>query len=434
MAAKQALNKDFRGFHHLPIISTSNTSNMTTFHVMIIALVVMATPAAAFTPRVFQTQTVSRTLGLGAFKDSWTGGFAESQEAFAYPKVEPDLSSLDILKNMDNIHKLERQQKVLWPQFSWLSVPGDEHSRIYQMFAPDISRIGYTDEGRVYSIICPQQGFGTALLGTLNVEVTVDGQRGWVDEPGCTMAGDLGVTGKVWITKGTKTNFFVRLLEDWFEFKKFPFSKENAIEIKTHTPGQPWNPWFPLLNGTDMSFRRPEYAQHWDEAYGVSHLNVEIGDIVQTEDEHVNEFNRKIIDIFNLGSGNIFAKGGTLSWNVWFDKPEKVDPDEWASHAERWRKSIDEHHPPPGGLLGSGQTYFDGSPYLPLKEAFMEEYKILSNLKVLAAKKKAKEGKKVKSITGKWEAWKDNVEDKVGDFFHDDIESIFEVDFERFKK
>jgi hypothetical protein len=40
----------------------------------------------------------------------WIGGFAESNPAFAYP--DPDLSSLPILGNMDNIDKLQRQQAV----------------------------------------------------------------------------------------------------------------------------------------------------------------------------------------------------------------------------------------------------------------------------------------------------------------------------------
>ena len=84
----------------------------------------------------------------------WVGGFAQSNPAFAYPT--PDLSSLPIFGNLENIDKLERQQKVVWPEFSWNSVPdGKDQERCYQMFAPDISRLGYTAEGRVYSIICP---------------------------------------------------------------------------------------------------------------------------------------------------------------------------------------------------------------------------------------------------------------------------------------
>lgn len=89
-----------------------------------------------------------------------------------------------MLQNMDNIDKLQRQQKVLWPEFSWQSEPAQaDKKRCFQMFAPDISRIGYTNEGRVYSIICPQQGIRIKDILCLNVEVTVTGQRGWVDQP-----------------------------------------------------------------------------------------------------------------------------------------------------------------------------------------------------------------------------------------------------------
>jgi hypothetical protein len=110
----------------------SNTFNMKTVPAMITALVAMATPVAAFTT----PQTASRIFGLGAIPDGWVGGFPESKPAYAYPQLKPDLSDLPILDNMDNIDSLTRQQKVRWPQFSWLSTPGDASSRVYQMFAP----------------------------------------------------------------------------------------------------------------------------------------------------------------------------------------------------------------------------------------------------------------------------------------------------------
>jgi hypothetical protein len=111
-----------------------------------------------------------------AVPPGWIGGFAQSNPAFDYP--HPDLSSLKLLHNMDNIDKLQRQQKVLWPEFSWQTVVGTEASRCFQMFAPDISRLGYTDEGRIYSIICPQQGACSPIFGCMNIEVSVTGNRG----------------------------------------------------------------------------------------------------------------------------------------------------------------------------------------------------------------------------------------------------------------
>ena len=97
----------------------------------------------------------------------WVGGFEQSNPAFAYPSR--NLNSLPIYHNMENIDKLTRQQKVVWPQFSWLTEKDEngwiKDSRCYQRFAPDISRLGYDDSGRVYSIICPQQGASSPRWG-----------------------------------------------------------------------------------------------------------------------------------------------------------------------------------------------------------------------------------------------------------------------------
>ena len=63
---------------------------------------------------------------FGAIPPGWIGGFAQSNPAFAYPN--PDLSSLKLLGNMDNIDMLQRQQKVTWPEFSWETLPGNSES------------------------------------------------------------------------------------------------------------------------------------------------------------------------------------------------------------------------------------------------------------------------------------------------------------------
>lgn len=251
-------------------------------------------------------------------------------------------------------------------------------SRIYQMFAPDISRIGYTDEGRVYSIICPQQGFGTALLGDMNVEVTVTGCRGWCKEEAQELYADLGVKGRIWFTASDKRTLpLLKSLEEVLGSKNFPFSKEHAINVTTHDPGHPENPIFRLKNGTASDFPHPPYSRHWDEAYGVAHLNVEIGGMEQTGDEKVDHFNQMILNVFNLGSGNIFAKGSILSWNVWFTEPEKVDTQEWGDHANFWRTSLDVEHTYPGNSTNKydEQTYYDGSAFKPLTGIAIQEAK-----------------------------------------------------------
>ena len=221
----------------------------------------------------------------------WKGGFYESEAAFALP--DSDLSSLPMLDNMDNIDLLQRQQNVKWPEFSWLTRLGDENARCFQMFAPYISRLGYTDEGRVYSIICPQQGAASPNFGSMNVEVTVTGQRGWVDEPNKQLAADMSVTGKVWFSPAGCKKEFVKLIWDFFKSsgRPFPFSKAHAICVETHKAGDPSEPLFRLSKGQSKLFTAPEFAQHNDEAWSVGNLGVQIGAFKKTGDEVVDDFN-----------------------------------------------------------------------------------------------------------------------------------------------
>ncbi|RBW55850.1 hypothetical protein DS884_16000 [Tenacibaculum sp. E3R01] len=293
----------------------------------------------------------------------WIGGFAASNPAFAYPN--PDLTSLPMPDNMLNIDKLQRQQAVKWPEFSWETQKGQpDPKRCYQMFAPDISRIGYTDTGKVYSIICPQQGISSPSLGTLNVEVTVTGTRGWVNEDNKELAADMGVVGKIWFSPGAKQNFIVKQLWDHFEksYLPFPSKKSQAIVVFTSIVGNPEQPIFPLSKGQSTGFPIPDFAKHEEEAWTVGNLNVQIGAIKKTGYPVVDEFNKFIMDIFNLGSGNMLQKDNILTWNVWFTPPELVDQDEWASHARKWRESIDADHGSPEGP-GTIARYYDGTPF-----------------------------------------------------------------------
>ena len=295
----------------------------------------------------------------------WIGGFAQSKPAFAYP--DPNLSSLDLLDNMANIDLLTRQQAVLWPEFSWLSKPGDDKSRCFQMFAPDISRLGYTDEGRIYSIICPQQGTYSPSFGTLNVEVTVTGQRGWVDETDRNFAADLTVEGKIWFGPSAHENPLVALMRQALAHtgEPFPLTKEHAIRVRTSKVGDPGEAVFSLRNGETDRFKSPEFAKH-PEAWDVGHIDVQIGEIVRTGHEIVDDFNALVMEAFNLGAGNMLAEGSVLSWNVWLNAPETVETSEWRDHAERWRKSIDADHGSPDGP-GTTPVYFDRSPFHPIE-------------------------------------------------------------------
>ena len=304
----------------------------------------------------------------------WVGGFEQSNPAFAYPN--PDLSSLDFLDNMDNIKLLQRQQKVLWPEFSWKTEPDKEDGKpCYRMFAPDISRLGYTNEGRIYSIICPQQGYSSPTLGSFNVEVTVTGNRGWVNEDTKELAADMGVIGKIWFAPSAKDNKYLNLFKHYFEDKNldFPFSKANAIQVKTHAPNDPGQSKFQISQGSSTRFPIPEFAKHEGIAWALGHIEVQIGELIETGQEEVDRFNQFILDIFNLASGNMLKNGNILTWNLWFNAPELVDVDEWQGHAELWRKSIQADHTQTPEGPGTVSRYYDGTQFHPLKELLAEE-------------------------------------------------------------
>lgn len=302
----------------------------------------------------------------------WIGGFAESDQRLAYPTR--DLRSLDMLKNMDNINLLQRQQAVLWPEFSWDSQPGKpDPKRCHQMFASDISRLGYTDEGRVYSIICPQQGVESPSFGSINLEITVTGQRGWVDEGTRLLACDMSVQARAWFAPGYHEKLAVKLLWKLLDElgHDFPVSKDKAVVIGAHKPGEPDEPIFPLSKGESALFVAPDFASHRDVAWSVGHLEAEIGTIEPTNVTAVDDFNRLLLDVFNMSSGNMLKEGNVLTWNVWFNDPQLVDQREWRAHAEKWRESIDVDHTSPDRHRTPAR-YQDGSSFTP-DEGLIEE-------------------------------------------------------------
>ena len=284
----------------------------------------------------------------------WIGGFSKSNPAFAYPK--PNLSSLQLEHNMAHLKLLKRQQGVRWPEFSWEIIKGKKSTRCFQMFSPFISRLGYTNTGQVYSIICPQQGVWIFDEVCLNVEVTVTGVRGWVDESSDpkkrVLAADMTVKPRVWLTpsehQGNKLKMAWPILEALFP--ELPLSKKQAILINTYRPKTKQKiADFPVRKGETDLFESPPFAKHYNKRgfYTVGNLGVEIGNIVERNNVLVDDFNKLLMDGFNLGSGNMLSPTNVLTWNVWFTEPQKVDQQEWKDHAVKWRDSIDAHHGPP---------------------------------------------------------------------------------------
>ncbi|HEX9964037.1 MAG TPA: hypothetical protein VGB04_03540 [Allosphingosinicella sp.] len=305
----------------------------------------------------------------------WVGGFSTSNPKFAYDP-NPDLSPLPMLCNMDNIRLLDRQLDVLWPQFSWETRPGHPDSRCFQMFAPDISRAGYTNAGRIYSIICPQQGAYSPTLGDLNVEVTVTGQRGWVDETVTDrdhdlLAADMTVSAQIWFGPSAKDQFWYNILEAVMAQRQLPFplDKANAIQLNLHHVGDPDQPTLSVRSGISDAFVSPPFARHDEVAWAVANVAVEIGPILPSGKEMVDEFNAMILYIFNLATGNMLAKGNVLTWNVWVDAPTPVDRVEWKAHAEKWRHSIDTGH----GRKGLPPRYADGTYFNPAEGLIEQE-------------------------------------------------------------
>lgn len=328
---------------------------------LLVLFLTAANPAVTAFVLKPSTPTASR---LGDVPPGFTGGFRDSNPDYSYGPASPDLSDLPITGNLDNIEKITRMQKVIWPQFSWQTRPGDESSRVFQAFAQDISRIGYDDSGRIWSIICPQRGFPIPVIGTLMLEVTVTGVNGWVDEPSQSACATMGVEGLIWF-EASENNPLVAALEQGLDSKHFPFSKKHAIKAKGHALGKPYEEFWPMLNGTDPQFFHPQFAQHWDEAYSVYNLQVEIGKQIMTGIQVVDDFNTAILKIFNLGSGNILAEGQKVAWNVWTTPPEIVDTEEWKGHAKKWLDSItgEAQHELPEDE--SPIMYYDGTKHVP---------------------------------------------------------------------
>ena len=288
-----------------------------------------------------------------------------------------------MLGNMDNIPLLQRQLDVLWPEFSWQTVIGDEASRCFQMFAPDISRAGYTNAGRVYAIICPQQGAWSPTLGDLNIEVTVTAQRGWVNEAASSLdsdlvAADMTVTGKIWFGPSAKDMRVYQLLKLILEAENlpFPYDKAHAIQVTLHEVGNPSQPIINIRSGINGAFQNPPFATHEDEAWAVANVAVQIGPIMPHGNAMVDEFNAMVMDIFNLASGNLLQPGNILTWNVWLNAPTIVDQCEWAGHAEYWRKSLDTGHGSPDGP-GRPPLYCDGTPFKPIDAVIEKEWDLI---------------------------------------------------------
>ena len=301
--------------------------------------------------------------------------------------------------NLENIDKIKRMWRAQWPEFSWLTVPGDSKSRCYQMFAPDISRVGYGEPNpaeknhcQVFSVMCPQQGIWIQpIKGTLNIEVTVTGTGGWVIEDPMEIDAQITIQPKIWFSPDTiQNNILIKLLWTLFDNAGIPFpsSKSKAIKLNAFGVNQKDQPVksniLDIQNGTDPNYSVPPFAQHsepdiYDQKSSVVvYLAVEIGEVISSGDKDVDWFNGLVIDIFNLASGNLLQYQNILSWNVWALAPEEVYTKEWQMHADYWRFSLDVNHRSPEGK-GRNPQYFNGTPFNPEIAAICNKLQELKN-------------------------------------------------------
>ncbi len=156
----------------------------------------------------------------------------------------------------------------------------------------------------------------------------------------------------------------------WSKFSNsnlpFPSDKANAIKVTTHKSQDRTQPIFPVRKGDTTLFESPDFAKH-PEAWGVGNVEVQMGPIQKLNNDYVDHFNQLVLDLHSICSGNMLQDGNILSWNVWFEGPSLVDQNEWRSHAEFWRDSIDADHGSPTGEGRSAQ-HFDGTPFHPVQE------------------------------------------------------------------
>ncbi|MFK7750635.1 MAG: hypothetical protein AB8B65_19750 [Kordia sp.] len=308
----------------------------------------------------------------------WKGGFIEKHPELQYKDGVADLTSLPLTDNLDNVEKIKRQQRVLWPEFTWLTKHGEPDSRCFQMFAPDVSRAGYDNTGQNWAVICPQQGTYIPGFGTINVEVTVAQQRGWVNESDKTLAIDMIIKPKIWFSRDANQSALGKIIWGAFElaniFHHLPVSKDQAIKLDTSSTIK-----MPGVDNPEVIFVRdklytpngldnlPAFTLHNNVAWNYANVEVVIGEVVKTGDDFVDEFNQLVMNLFNLGSGNLLEVDSTLAWNVWVDAPTKVNQTEWRNHADYWRRSIDVNHCSPDGN-GSPVRYANGTEFSVEKE------------------------------------------------------------------
>ena len=278
----------------------------------------------------------------GIFKNSLPG-----------PNGNKIIDDIPWLTNNVNDEHITRQMYARWPEFSWMrnGVPeGQGGRRIFQQLPQDVSRIGYSDNGKAFHVICPV--FGSAsLLGNANIEFTVTKTRGYVDEgelhPDGAVAGndriwtefDIGVTVKIWFSNpsGLLGKLFAAM--DGISGWQTPTSKPHAIEIPLYD-AETNRDYLRIRHGQNPAFNNPPSRQH-PEAAGVCYLyGYSKGPTDKYQNKKALVLSQFLVDQINDESNGMFTKNNHLTWNLWAGCPHAVDPEEYSNHTQHWREAI----------------------------------------------------------------------------------------------
>lgn len=294
--------------------------------------------------------------------------------------LSADLRQLDWQTNHsdhDDSIVVQRFMRAQWPEFSWIDSTG---RRVFQKLTSDVSRLGYTNNGLMTHLICPQMGKLTNILGTAQVEVTVTKQRGYIDEsklpqpvdhiinsnaPNAEQEHwanfDIGVEVNIWFPdvfdrSNSNVNSVVReiisLAQSAFGVT-FPQSKQTAVKLGS-TDAVTGNPYLTLKPGRNPTYEPPDFTLH-PEACAVTYLRAII-DTFPKEPSGMDssdvdgqfraratyELHKTLFSVFNRMYHNILV--GELTWNINLSCPELVNTDaarqEWEQHRTLWQQSM----------------------------------------------------------------------------------------------
>jgi len=234
-------------------------------------------------------------------------------------------------------------RKAIYPEFTWLPESGLEADRLYTMFDPDISRIGYDTTGDVKSVICPQWGTCSSLLGCLNVEVTVTHVRGWINPYTLETVFDIKVEGKIWLNYTDST--VLPLLSTLIELAgasgyTFPDSKANAIIIPMGgVDGQDF------IRATNISLASFDKHPNDQLVELIVDVSVKIGSPSTTGLNSTEIWiQNQIVDIVNSASDGMWIADSVLEWEIYTGEENMVETqaqrDEYMNHVVLWGASL----------------------------------------------------------------------------------------------